>query len=81
MKTLILVTDELSGRILGVALVPKEKAEHEFNRLIDHFQFGATDWDRLSPIGQTFAIRIKPTPAPSDQTVTIKTPSFSRFLP
>lgn len=83
MKTLLLVMDESSSRILGAALVPKNEAGHEFSRLIDHFQFGSSDWDRLTPIAQTFAIRIKPvlsvTPASND-TVTIEAPSFSRFL-
>ena len=83
MKTLLLVMDESSSRILGAALVPKNEAGHEFSRLIDHFQFGASDWDRLTQIVQTFVIRIKPVPSvalASDETVTIEAPSFSHFL-
>lgn len=56
---LILVVDETSGRILGAELVPQPWAEGEFNRLIDHFQFGAEDYDSLKPVSQVFALRLK----------------------
>ena len=85
MKSLILILDESSSRILGAALVPEKTAQHEFGRLIDHFQFGARDWDRVTPVAKTFALHLKPVPSSlklaSEQTVTIEAPSFSRFLP
>ena len=58
-KILILVMAEYSRKILAVQVVPQESAEHEFNRLIDHFEFGGTDWDTLQPVSQTFALRLK----------------------
>lgn len=79
-KELILVTDETSGRILGALLVPSKWSEHEFNRLIDHFQLGADDWDIVTPITHTFTIRIKPVSSVVDRVVTIQAPSHSRFL-
>jgi len=53
------VIDEVSRKILAAQIVSQDTAEHEVNRLIDHFQFGGRDWDTLQPISQTFALRLK----------------------
>ena len=58
-KGLILVTDEGSGRILAAKIVSANRAEYEFERLIDHFQLGAEGDTSLKSIAQTFAIRLK----------------------
>lgn len=69
-KSLILVMDEGSGRILAARLVSARRAEYEFEQLTDYFQLGATEETiPLVDISQTFAIRLKRTVrAPKIQT-------------
>ena len=59
-KGLILITDEKSGRIVAVRVTSLRRVAYEFERLIDHFDIGATEEPvMLVPIAQTFAIRLK----------------------
>ncbi len=59
-KGLILIMEEGSGRILAVRMAPANRAEYEFEQLIDQFQLGAAEEKiPLVPIAQTFAIRLK----------------------
>ena len=51
--------DEYSKKILAAQIVPQNIPEHEFGRLIGHFECGGMDWDTLQPISQTFALRLK----------------------
>ena len=84
-KGLILVIEEKSGRILAAKVISANRVEYEFERLTDHFDFGVPGWDVLSPISQTFVIRLKPiSPSPTiqvDQNVTILISSSPRPLP
>ena len=69
-KVLILVMEEGSGRILAVRISSMNRIDYDFERLIDHFQLGASEENvTLFPIAQTFAIRLKRvTPDPKIQT-------------
>ena len=52
-QALLLVIAEHSGKILAAQFVPTSHLQHEHNRLFEHFQFGNTDWDTLSPVSRT----------------------------
>ncbi len=59
---LILVVDHVSGQILAAQLVPRPWADHAFNRLLDHFQFGGDDYDSLKPVTPIRTIRLQQRP-------------------
>ena len=84
-KGLLLVMEEGSGRILAARIVPAHRLPYEYEQLVDHFEFGATDWGALSAISQTFAIQLKrmvPKPTiQTDQQVTVPVSSSPRPLP
>lgn len=56
-RSLVLVVDS-SGHVQAAQLVDYNWAHHEFNRLIDHFQFGCSGWDTLQPVSDTFVIEL-----------------------
>jgi hypothetical protein len=69
-KTLILVMEEGSGRILAARIAPLSRAEYECQKLVDYFQLGAAEETiPLSAISQTFTIRLnRATRGPKIQT-------------
>jgi hypothetical protein len=85
-KGLILVMEEGSGRILAARIAPLSRAEYEYEKLIDHFQLGASEETiPLSTISQTFAICLKRTARDpkiqTDQDVTLPLFPSSHLLP
>jgi len=58
-QALLLVISEHSGKILAVQIIPAYQLQHECNRLFEHFQFGNTDWDTLSPVSKTAVLGLR----------------------
>lgn len=58
-QALLLVISEHSGKILAAQFVPTNQLQLEHNRLFEHFQFGNTDWDTLSPVSKVAILGLR----------------------